>query len=131
MHKNRIQLFIFLLCLFTIIGCRQHYVVFYASNKSSDTILIQYQEQITGDTLIVEMYPIPSSDNYGYSHTFIRRPVDENNYDWNSIYTIHIQSVKNLAGDTINFDPNLPSNWKYNQGQSFYSYHLLIDDASF
>jgi hypothetical protein len=96
-------------------------------NNSSDTIMIQYNLVSNTDTMLLTMYP--SFDYIGYN--FIHKEVDPSNTSWWDQYSIHIQSVKNITGDTIHFDPNSESNWNYQNADTYHNYRLIVDDTSF
>jgi hypothetical protein len=127
--RNRfLYILIIIFSTFGLVGCKEHYVNFFVINNSTDTIKVQYNySSTTNDTILINMYP-----NYSYApYNFIHTKVDPSNTDWWAHNAVTIQSITNMAGDTINFDPNSQSNWHYEDAVTYHNYKLIIDDASF
>lgn len=111
--------------LVIIFGCSpvKQKVTFAVANASSSTIFVQYVENI--DTVNVT---ILNNGGHLVSDFFLE---DGQSTNWYNDYSIHFNSITNLSGDTVNFNPNEANNWTFYSQSSVNYYNLFIGDSSF
>jgi hypothetical protein len=62
-------------------------------------------------------------------YDFVLSPYKHTN--WFTDYDVHINNITNFAGDTINFDPNYPTNWTMSENELFANYQLQLNESDF
>lgn len=127
MHRLRTGTISIILVTIAIgMGCSPNVknVSFSVVNNSNSKIYVQYVEILNQDTSSVEivtdnLFPLLSVQNSsGGSNWF---------YD----YQIHINTIYNLAGDSIQFNPNESQIWFLYVSDPDYFYRLYIKDTDF
>lgn len=106
-------------------GCAQPaQVSFSIHNNSSSKIFIQYYPFETNDTQMIQL----GSDTL---ITLLDVKNTSGSSNWFYDYKMHINSIYNLAGDSILFDPNISQYWFLYVGEPNYQYKLDIEDSDF
>lgn len=116
--------------LFAIItSCAEKkYVSFTVLNKSATILSIQYVIITNNDTINAQIDPngYPNS-----SYLISNEELTGASTNWYYDYDISIKSITNLAGDSVNFNPDIASNWYLEVAGTHYNYFLKIYDSSF
>ncbi len=104
-----------------LVGCyTKSDLSFKVHNYSSTDIQGEFHSFETGDTSHFQIIP-------GEIQPILTIPSSSIEHNWYYDYNIHILSITNVAGDTLDFDPNESSRW-YMSGSS---YVLTVSDFSF
>lgn len=104
----------------------RHNASFIVSNSSvTNAIFVQYFFIETYDTAIVKINPTESSTIWELTNLI---GIESN---WYHDYAIHINSITNEVGDSINFNPNIANNWNLSVASPSYHYFIEIKDTSF
>lgn len=123
MTVNRIYILLVFILLFSC--TKKERVIFQIPNNSSASIFVEYFVIETNDTTNVE---ILMNNAHIISDVLLAEGKTTN---WYSDYPVHINLITNLAGDTINFDPNEAANWQFYAQSSVNYYNLSIGNSSF
>ena len=100
-------------------------VSFTIKNTGSSNIFVEYIAIQNNDTINVQI--LPSESQIIWEETLAERQKTNWYYD----YKISINTITNQVGDTINFNPNIASNWVLWISSPHNNYNLYIEDSSF
>jgi len=110
-----------------VFGCKKsnHVATFELKNYSDESIFVKYLVYDTGDTSLVE---INGDERF---ELFVTEANSEAGYNWYYDYGILINSITNIGGDSVNFNPNVPHKWISSSNNSGRLYVLGISSSNF
>ena len=126
---NRLAIYIFAILLGSItiaLGCspKEKNISFSLVNNDTSKIYVHYFDFATHDTDTVEIV----TDDLA---TLLTVKNSNGGSNWFYDYKMHITHIYNLAGDSVNFNPNESQYWFLYVSDPDYFYRLYIKDTDF